>query len=596
MMPARRTHPGPAVVLALIILLVCPGVGQAWDFTIKEHELILDVTNTTGYSYYFDNDPNTYDPDKDRTVQLEGLHDDLFHHFFNKLDVSLSYGQFRAGARLDLHLFANSPFEQHCGIPNKPDPSWCVQAPIRYNDQFAAERLYLVVTRPEFDLTLGDFYASFGKGLALSLIQLDELGQDTTVRGGKLNIHHKDLGLTLLAGTINVLDMDNSTGWDAPWQPEPLVGGRLEYNLFGKVLAGTHAVYLIRDNHKLVDANERPENWFGYDAIWGVGFDVPDLWGDRLSFGGELNLQWTLEPAKPVTGEDRKGKHKGTAAYASANLQLGDLSILSEFKYYDDFDLVGFDKKPYVQMYHLPPTLDRKKAEINEGNKSVTGVRFRLDYNVGEIGPLELLLFANYGYFYNWEADAGGLFKVEDGDKRIHSPFGGLEFQWGDGTGQLRASAGGRMVLDQKADGAVYREDVHLELSVEQAVFGNHCVELSFLLLDRKAKRLELDTWKEMELTLGYKWSPHLTVALTYERQEDPNMVAQVPADPSDPASDLIPVPGNLFSAMVRYHFKPGSYLNLRVGESRGGVKCLSGVCRLMPPFAGMELVLVVRM
>ena len=596
MMPARRTHPGPAVVLALIILLVCPGVGQAWDFTIKEHELILDVTNTTGYSYYFDNDPNTYDPDKDRTVQLEGLHDDLFHHFFNKLDVSLSYGQFRAGARLDLHLFANSPFEQHCGIPNKPDPSWCVQAPIRYNDQFAAERLYLVVTRPEFDLTLGDFYASFGKGLALSLIQLDELGQDTTVRGGKLNIHHKDLGLTLLAGTINVLDMDNSTGWDAPWQPEPLVGGRLEYNLFGKVLAGTHAVYLIRDNHKLVDANERPENWFGYDAIWGVGFDVPDLWGDRLSFGGELNLQWTLEPAKPVTGEDRKGKHKGTAAYASANLQLGDLSILSEFKYYDDFELIGFDKKPYVQMYHLPPTLDRKKAEINEGNKSVTGVRFRLDYNVGEIGPLELLLFANYGYFHNWQEGRGAT--AIAGDKRIHTPFGGFELQWdaSPGAGQAQASAGMRKVLDHDADDSIYRQDIHLEVSVEQA-FGDHGVELKYLLLDRKKLVMDLNEWREMELTLSYKWSPRLTVALTYERQEDPTQVAWVLSDPNDPTSEQVPGAGNLFSAAIRYNpeFLPGSYVNLRIGESRGGIKCLSGICRQMPPFAGVELMLVIR-
>lgn len=145
-------------------MLACPGKSQAWEFSIKDHQLSLDVTNTTGYTYYFDNDPDTYS-DKDRAVQLEGLHDDKFHQFFNKLDVSLSYGQFRAGARLDPHLFANSPFEQHCADPKKPEPSWCNQAPIRYNNQFSAERLYLTVTRPAFDLTLGDFYVSFGKGL-----------------------------------------------------------------------------------------------------------------------------------------------------------------------------------------------------------------------------------------------------------------------------------------------------------------------------------------------------------------------------------------------------------------------------------------------
>ena len=580
---------------ALLVLLLAPNQGLAWDFSIKDHELSLDVTNTTGYLYYFDNDPSTYDASS-RPLQLDGLHDDTFHQFYNKLDASLTYGQFRAGARLDLHLFADTPFQQHCSGNVQTDPKWCGHSARRYNNQFSAERLYLTVTRPSFDLTLGDFYVSFGKGLALSLIQLDELGQDTTVRGGKLNVHHGDLGLILVGGTINVLNMDKATGWDAPWQPEPLVGGRLEYNLLGKVLAGTHAVYVMRDNHLLVDSKNQRENWFGYDAIWGVGFEVPDLFDDRLSFGGELNLQWTLDPDRPVAGEERSGEHRGTAAYASANLQLGDLTVLTEFKYYDEFELIGFDKRPYIQMYHLPPTLDRKKAEINEGNVSVTGARLRLDYNFGEVGPLELLVYANYGYFYNWESDGSGMFKVEDGDKRIHSGFGGMEMTWGDGTGQVRASAGARMVLDQKNDGKIYRQDIHGEVSVEQAVAGNHSLELSFLLQDRKAKRLELDEWKELELTLGYKWSPHLTVALTYERQEDPNMVATELADPNDPASEMVPVASNLFSAMVRYYFRPGSYLNVRVGESRGGVKCLSGVCRLMPAFAGVEATLVIRM
>ncbi len=114
----------------------------------------------------------------------------------------------------------------------------------------------------------------------------------------------------------------------------------------------------------------------------------------------------------------------------------------------------------------------------------------------------------NYGYFYNWETEASGMFKVEDGDKRIHSPFGGLEATWGDGTGQVRASAGARMVFDQNNNGDIYRQDIHLELSVEQAVFGNHGLELSYLLLDRKAVSIGLDEWKEMELTRGTSGRP----------------------------------------------------------------------------------------
>ena len=576
--------------LALGAVLLCAAPGHGWDFAIKDHEFTLDLTNTFGYTYFFNNDHQQYHPDnpKHQRDRLGRLEDDRFHQFFNKLDLSLSYGQFRAGARLDLHLFADTPFDQHCRGAKKAD--WCNREDHRYRNQFAAERLFLMVTRPEFDLTLGDFYAAFGKGLALSLIQLDEVGQDTTVRGGKLDIHHGDLGLTLLGGQTNTLDLDKATGYDAPWKAEPVVGARVEYNVLGRALLGAHAVVFLREDQK---ANTE----YRHDTVWGVGLDLPDLFDGALSLSGEVDLQRTVDEGTVTRGPDSEDagdgpfdeKAKaGVGAYAAATLQLWDVTVLTEFKYYDGFELIGFDKNPYVQMYHLPPTLDRKKALIKEGNDDVTGVRVRLDYNVGQLGPVELLLYANYGFFYSWR---------DDKDRRVHSPFGGLELQWGDATGQLQVGAGTRRIQDHDADW-LYHEDIHVELSVEQAFGGRHGVGLKALLLDRATRpEQDLITWRELELTLSYKWSPHVIVSLTYERQEDPLVVPKRYDTPTDPDSTFDYLPLDLFSASVRYfpHFLPGSYVNLRVGESRGGIKCLNGVCREMPAFAGMELLLVVR-
>jgi hypothetical protein len=39
----------------------------------------------------------------------------------------------------------------------------------------------------------------------------------------------------------------------------------------------------------------------------------------------------------------------------------------------------------------------------------------------------------------------------------------------------------------------------------------------------------------------------------------------------------------------------PSSNLRLFVGEARGGLKCVSGVCRLFPPFQGVKLTATVR-
>lgn len=556
-----------AATVILLALALAPGAAAAWDLPWTDGEVALDVTDTLTYTYFFNNDPREYLPDQ-RDDQLDRLHDDKFHQIFNKLDVTLSMGEVRVGARLDLHLFADTPFKQHCVDGN--NISWCKPefAHKRYNNTFAAEQLYLLITRPSFDLTLGDFYASFGKGIALHVVQLDEVGQDTTIRGGKMHIHQGNLGFIFLAGVFNALELDKLSGYDAPWADEPVLGARLEYRVLDAAILGAHTVWVLReDSSKTSDAE--------HDAIWGVGFDVPDLWDGLLSLSGELNFRQTVAGGELVRGPGREGEGlDGVAAYASATLNVWDLTALAEFKYYNEFALISVDERPYSHMYHLPPTLDRKKAEIKEGNSDVTGFRLGLDYALGELGPVELVLMANYGYFESWERET----EVFPADYSIHSAYGGFELSWAEGTGQLNVNAGMRRMHDNIND-ELFHDVVHLEVSVDQA-FGDHGIGARFLLLDKAFRVVMLNEWQEMEASLSYSWSPYLTVSLTYERQEDPS---------------LEPEPLNLFGASIRGYITGATYVNLRIGENRAGVKCLNGICRQVPAFSGVEATLVVR-
>lgn len=43
------------------------------------------------------------------------------------------------------------------------------------------------------------------------------------------------------------------------------------------------------------------------------------------------------------------------------------------------------------------------------------------------------------------------------------------------------------------------------------------------------------------------------------------------------------------------YKFTKDSNLRLFVGQQRGGLKCISGVCRIFPPFEGARMELTVR-
>ena len=69
-------------------------------------------------------------------------------------------------------------------------------------------------------------------------------------------------------------------------------------------------------------------------------------------------------------------------------------------------------------------------------------------------------------------------------------------------------------------------------------------------------------------------------MALTFERMEDPLEV---------------PEPVNYYGGSVRYFINAGTYINLRLGQNRGGIKCYLGTCRYVPPFAGVELTGVLR-
>ena len=49
------------------------------------------------------------------------------------------------------------------------------------------------------------------------------------------------------------------------------------------------------------------------------------------------------------------------------------------------------------------------------------------------------------------------------------------------------------------------------------------------------------------------------------------------------------------FNAQVGYHFTTDSSLSLFVGQRRGALRCVGGICRIFPPFEGASLDAVVR-
>jgi len=57
----------------------------------------------------------------------------------------------------------------------------------------------------------------------------------------------------------------------------------------------------------------------------------------------------------------------------------------------------------------------------------------------------------------------------------------------------------------------------------------------------------------------------------------------------------VIPDRHHFVAGQVIYRFMPGSWVKLFFGQTRGGLKCAGGVCRVFPAFSGLRGELTVR-
>jgi hypothetical protein len=68
------------------------------------------------------------------------------------------------------------------------------------------------------------------------------------------------------------------------------------------------------------------------------------------------------------------------------------------------------------------------------------------------------------------------------------------------------------------------------------------------------------------------QWSARLSLGLGLEYDQNPAF------------------PDTYVNGQVRYNLDSSSNLSLFVGQRQGGLRCVSGVCRIFPPFEGARL------
>ncbi len=608
-----------------ILASMAPAPARAADVaTIDGAPLRLDITETSLLSWHWDN-------------RNYLTYDDNYGEWLNHFNVSLAWKQWQAGVRFDTATYAHT--ESMAGAP----PQDRSILPYHFRDQYTVapgvpSKMYLTYVSPDLEVTIGDSYVAFGRGLVLSIRKVDELAVDTSVQGVKVVGRLAPFTLTGVAGLSNPVRIDYASGGTlrdpdpnvvggprVEWTRDAIVGARAEAKI-GTATVGVHGADVIRDR----SGWPSPFNGYNWNTYPGGPYaDTPTLKAKQIqSVGGSIAIprlsdkiplniyaEWALQNRvswEDVAAPESGARARGVAAYGALSYTAGSVSMTLEGKHYRGFYPVGanantnyYSDFTKAVTYNAPPTVELITQDSLFDDSCTTGGRGRVDVQATK----DYAMYASAAYFANWGEQPGlstvcyqgggfGLTHVYDPatDVQTAKPerndivdgYVGVQMSTPDRDATLLATAGARR--DTKAQGAgpgegdFYREDF-LMFDAMKMLNADWSIELQ----GWHRKRYELDHgWFEGEDYLTFKRGSQQAYFIGHEYSSDPAKVKPY-------AFLATATMQHYLNAGAQFQFGEAWQVRLFVGQQRPALKCVAGACRFFPAFEGARAEVVYR-
>jgi len=548
------------LALALAALVSAPRAAHAFDLTLFGKPLQLNLTEYGSVAYHSGNGyldstgatpvPGTIDPGLGAIQAGVGS---KYMDWLNRLQVDASWGSFTAMLRLDTDLFLNAP-----QVPPQSDLHYeFIKNALahRYGNRLDVEKVAVGYTSRHLEVTLGDSYVTYGRGLVLALRKEDELGVDTTLRGISATVHAAGLNLNAVAGVTNILNVDTATGREADDPNDLVVGSRAEYRFGTWVVPGVD-VALIRYAH---NASILPQKTRDRVLAYSATLELPNLWNH-----GSVYLEYARQDRHLY---DTDISPEPTAFYAAGTAYAGPFTLLLEFKNYQHYlpvrtslDQSQVPELALTDFYNAPPTLERITQAVDD-NTDVTGPHARLDV---AITP-NLVPFVSMAVFHN-----------RTDHVNIYDPYAGVELKWQDGRSRLSVSGGRRISryddTSARRRGLLYQDTTHVEYDVNQWVTGPYSLELEGL-DEHWHERYGTPVWHAGQAYLSLKRANLWSAALGYEYYTEFEGSIR----------------SNYFNVNAAWNITRQVLVRVFAGGQRAGIKCVNGVCRNYPAFEGVR-------
>ena len=448
----------------------------------------------------------------------------------NRLNMVASAGSLTASQRFDLIQFIDAPSGE-------------------YVSEIIPERFNLRYRIGEWRFMAGDFYRQLGRGIALAIRKVDELGLDVGLRGGEATWAGESAEFSVFGGITNSVNIDSVNQKHIADPQDVIAGAQTEVMLSDEVRVGAYGLYM------------QPKEALSEEV---------DL---VATGGGSVELQ--LMDSDLVLYMEGVGQHRetagisdvGYAAYLSMDLIISDWTLLIEGLFMEAFEQKGSTNTAINNRFNYSnaPTLERFDQEVLN-NRDVAGVRAR-----AETSFLDGDLRVHGSLMYRITDPLDEFVRVD----QLHA-FAGAEYLWDYGDSRLAGSAGYRSET-QAFSGNEIKGMIHADIDYIQRL--NEALSLHITSVN-EFRTLLGNPYERGSLFLGVDWANvgGLTFEFGYDTQNK-----------ADDARNLF------YAGIIVAHLSDRMELRGTIGTQRGGIKCIAGVCRQFPEFTGGRIEAIAR-
>ena len=609
--------------------------------SLDQKPVSLEVTETSILSQQFDA----------RISEGELVQNHGYGSWINRLNVALNWDRLTLGMRLDSSAYWRRPVDQPlCG----PGETAACIAPVQLNnvvrDDSSRYRTFIYPAKifaryrsKQLEVIVGDAYVQFGRGLVLSLRKVDELGIDNTARGAKVTWTNDPFSVTLVGGILNPTRIDEATGralilsrtvepnaargiQGDTFGPQPVfgsdrvIGAQIQAGRGTPVVLSTHgarftrcAPYRYQENGFVDDgtfsapfgscAPSDTETWLATLPravtptiaasevfLGGQSLELPSLWKHGNLYV-EAAVQRIYRDATP-----NATNANGNALYASLTTNFGPITNTLEVKSYRNFygvtgavDQSRASAFSNVTYTNVPSAeLITQDSAFGFFNACVNGGRQRTDYRLTP----GLLLYIQGIYAFTKSEIAGGgcdemgrtlsVTGAERTSNRVYDGLGGFEWLFDDNQSQFLAAFGGRD--DTKENGEHFYSEWHADYTLTKHITGPYSFELIGRHRLRKEENQNIRVssegpafWRQGEHSTALKISPKWVISQGIEY------------------TTQLGFPTYYVNGAVLYRFSSESNIRVFGGQQRGGLKCVSGICKVFPAYSGARVELTIR-